>query len=87
MNKGRLILLWVLAAWLVFAILYPAYHPAIGEAPPKPGTSDFSRFEAARAAGLYREAYWSPEAKMSALLAVPALLFAIPLWLTLKPRS
>lgn len=35
MTKGRLILLWILFAWLCFALLFPAYHPAIGSPPKK----------------------------------------------------
>ena len=37
MTKGRLILLWILAAWLSLSWVLPAYHPSVGIPPPESG--------------------------------------------------
>ena len=82
MNRKQLIVIWVLVAWLAFAVLYSSYYPAhtVGgyldsgkvwvEEMRYPAEWDFG---------------WQDSILM--VLSLPAILLAIPLLLTLKGRK
>ncbi len=82
MNRKQLIVLWVLAAWLAFAVVYSSYYPAhtVGgyldngkvwvEEMRYPAEWDFG---------------WQDSILM--VLSLPAILIAISLLLTLRDKK
>jgi len=84
-NGKQLMVVWLLAAWLGFAFFWSARHveeagmwdrtkaKVSGEAPPAPTvTYDF---------------VWERDGSKFLLMAVPALLFGIPLVLSLREKK
>ena len=71
MNRKQLIVIWVLVAWLAFAVVYSSYYPAhsIGGVQ-FPTEWDFG---------------WQDGTLM--VLSLPAILLAFPLLLTLRGRK
>jgi len=66
MTKGRLILLWFLAFWVVCAFLLSTIEPYLPA---------------------WHAKSWELDWYTWILLTIPALVLAIPLWLTLGPKK